>query len=194
MKKRQIELQKRLLLSANRELNVTMQTQKKEMTIMDKRKKKVLKSKGYKVGSVDEFLGLSKKESDFIELKLALSEALSERRKRSNLTQAQLAKRAGVPQSHIANIEKGKMTPRLDTLDKILKALFCNMLVVPKPTGDLDDIIHERIKRIARKKVDSVAGTMRLEDQSPPFEVLDDMLREEEAKMMQNPTSKIWED
>ena len=110
------------------------------------------------------------------------------------MTQAQLAKRAGVPQSHIAKIEIGKMHPRLDTLEKILKALHCNLLLVPKPVQNLDTIIHERISQIAKKKVDSVAGTMRLEDQSPPFELLEDMEHEERFKLLRNPTSKIWED
>ena len=110
-------------MSANRELNVMMQTQKKEMIRMDKRKKKVLKSKGYRVGTVDEFLGLSKKESDFIELKLALSEALSERRKRSNLTQAQLAKMLKSSQSRVAKMEKGDPTVSLDLLVKSLLAM-----------------------------------------------------------------------
>ena len=55
---------------------------------MDKNKKKNLESKGYKVGSVEEFLGLGTEESEYIELKLALSEALTNRRKKSNLTQA----------------------------------------------------------------------------------------------------------
>ena len=90
---------------------------------MDKRKKKVLKSKGYKVGSVDEFLGLNKKESDFIELKLALSEALSERRKRSNLTQAQLAKMLKSSQSRVAKMEKGDPAVSLDLLVKSLLAM-----------------------------------------------------------------------
>jgi hypothetical protein len=53
---------------------------------MDKKKKKYLKTKGYKVGTAQEFLGLSTEESEYIELKLALSEALAERRKKSNLT------------------------------------------------------------------------------------------------------------
>ncbi len=48
---------------------------------MDKKKKKNLESKGYKVESVEEFLGLSTEESEFIELKLALSQALTKRRK-----------------------------------------------------------------------------------------------------------------
>ena len=44
---------------------------------MDKNTRKALESKGYKVGSVEEFLGLSTEESEYIELKLALSEALA---------------------------------------------------------------------------------------------------------------------
>ncbi len=59
---------------------------------MDKRKKKDLESKGYKVGTVQEFLELSTDESEYIELKLALSDALAKLRKKSKLTQAQLAK------------------------------------------------------------------------------------------------------
>ena len=110
------------------------------------------------------------------------------------MTQAQLAKRAGVPQSHIAKIEIGKMHPRLDTLQKILKALHCDLLLVPKPVQDLDAIIHEKISQVAKKKVDGVAGTMRLEDQTPPFELLEDMRHGEESKLLRNPTSKIWEE
>lgn len=43
---------------------------------MDTKKKKALVIKGYRVGTFDEFLGLSSEESEYIELKLALSEAL----------------------------------------------------------------------------------------------------------------------
>jgi len=50
---------------------------------MEKRKKKDLVSKGYKVGSVEEFLGLSVEESEYIELKLALSDALANAAKKA---------------------------------------------------------------------------------------------------------------
>jgi hypothetical protein len=49
-----------------------------------KKKNEILESKGYKIGSVDEFLGLSKEESQYIELKLSLSQALAEHRKKTN--------------------------------------------------------------------------------------------------------------
>lgn len=90
---------------------------------MDKRKKKDLESKGYKVGSVDEFLGLSPDESDYIELKLALSEALAKLRKKSNLTQAQLAKQLKSSQSRVAKMEKGDPTVSVDLLIKSMLAM-----------------------------------------------------------------------
>ena len=90
---------------------------------MDKKKKKALEVKGYKVGSVGEFLGLSKEESEYIELKLALSQALVKRRKRSNLTQVQLAKKLNSSQSRIAKMEKGDPKVSLDLLVKSLMAM-----------------------------------------------------------------------
>jgi hypothetical protein len=49
---------------------------------MDKRKKDKLAKKGWKTGSVAEFLDLSDEESAYIEMKLALSEKLKERRQK----------------------------------------------------------------------------------------------------------------
>lgn len=90
---------------------------------MDRKKKKALEAKGYKVGSVDEFLGLSKEESEYIELKLALSQALAKCRKQRNLTQVQLAKILDSSQSRIAKMEKGDPTVTLDLLVKSLLAM-----------------------------------------------------------------------
>jgi DNA-binding XRE family transcriptional regulator len=90
---------------------------------MDSKKKKILESKGYKVGTVEEFLGLSSEESKYIELKLALSDALAKRRKKSNLTQAQLAKLLNSSQSRVAKMEKGDPTVSVDLLVKSLLAL-----------------------------------------------------------------------
>ena len=99
---------------------------------MDKGKKKDLESKGYKVGSVEEFLGLSPEESEYIELKLALSEALAKRRKKSNLTQAQLAKMLKSSQSRVAKMEKGDPTVSVDLLVKSLLAMGANKESIAK--------------------------------------------------------------
>jgi len=99
---------------------------------MDKRKKKNLESKGYKVGSVKTFLGLSTEESEYIELKLALSEALAKRRRKSNLTQVQLAKMLKSSQSRVAKMEKGDPSVSVDLLVKSLLTMGANKESIAK--------------------------------------------------------------
>ena len=62
---------------------------------MRKEKKARLVSAGWKVGSVRDFLGLSKAEEAMVELRLALSRGLRERRARRKLSQEQLARLLG---------------------------------------------------------------------------------------------------
>lgn len=90
---------------------------------MDKRKKEKLAKKGWKTGSVAEFLGLSAEESAYIEMKLALSEKLRKRRQRNKLTQAELAKVLESSQSRVAKMEAGDPTVSIDLLVKSLLAL-----------------------------------------------------------------------
>lgn len=90
---------------------------------MDKRKKQRLAKKGWKTGSVAEFLDLSAEESAYIEMKLALSEKLRERRRRKRLTQAELAKAIESSQSRVAKMEAGDPTVSIDLLVKSLLAL-----------------------------------------------------------------------
>lgn len=56
---------------------------------MNKAKRKRLECKGWKVGSADEFLGLTPAESQYAELKLALSKRLRKRREAQKLTQGE---------------------------------------------------------------------------------------------------------
>lgn len=90
---------------------------------MDKRKKAKLAKKGWKVGTVAEFLDLSAEESAYIEMKLALSGKLKEHRVRKKITQAQLAKTIESSQSRVAKMEAGDPTVSIDLLVKSLLAL-----------------------------------------------------------------------
>jgi len=107
-------------------------TAKSAGTDMDRKKKEALESKGYKLGSVEAYLGLSTEESEYIELKLALSEALIKRRKKSNLTQAQLAKILKSSQSRVAKMENGDPTVSVDLLVKSLLAMGANKKSIAK--------------------------------------------------------------
>ena len=90
---------------------------------MKSAKRKRLGTKGWKVGTVAEFLQLSTEESAYIEMKLALSNNLQERRKDKNLTQEQLARLLKSSQSRVAKMEAGDPSVSLDLLVRSLLIL-----------------------------------------------------------------------
>jgi DNA-binding XRE family transcriptional regulator len=86
-------------------------------------KKKRLETKGWKIGTVAEFLYLSPEESVYIEMKLALSRNIQERRKDKSLTQEQLARLLKSSQSRVAKMEAGDPSVSLDLLVRSLLVL-----------------------------------------------------------------------
>ncbi len=60
---------------------------------------------------------------NMIEENKTLREMVIEKRKRNNLTQVELAERAGLTQAQISNFESGKSTLGSDKLDKIFDIL-----------------------------------------------------------------------
>lgn len=90
---------------------------------MDTKKKKRLRKKGWKVGTVEEFLGLTSEENSYIELKLALSENLKKLRQQKRLTQIDLAKLIESRQFHVTAMETEASSVSLDLLVRSLLAL-----------------------------------------------------------------------
>lgn len=82
-----------------------------------------LESKGWKVGSADEFLNLTPAESVYLNLKLALSQSLRDRRQKREMTQTELAELVNSSQSRIAKMESGDSSVSLDLLIRSLLAL-----------------------------------------------------------------------
>ena len=102
---------------------------------MDKNKKRQLEAKGYKVGDTEDFLGLSEEESAYIDLKMALSQALAQRRKQRRLTQVELARKLNSSQSRVAKMEKGDPTVSVDLLVKALLAMGATRRSIAKAIG-----------------------------------------------------------
>jgi DNA-binding XRE family transcriptional regulator len=103
---------------------------------MDKDKRARLEAKGWKVGSAEEFLGLTTEESAYIELRLKLSDAVRQLRKERHLTQAQLAELLRSSQSRVAKIESADESVSLDLLVRCFLALGAT-------TEDLAKVIVE---------------------------------------------------
>ena len=83
---------------------------------MQASKKRKLQAKGWRTGSVSEFVGLSPEESEYIELRLKLADGLRARRKGQRLTQVQAAKLLKSSQSRVAKMEAGDPSVSLDLL------------------------------------------------------------------------------
>jgi DNA-binding XRE family transcriptional regulator len=92
------------------------------MTVREEKRRR-LEAKGWKVGTAQDFLGLSAEEAAFIEVKVRLATGLREWRRRRNLTQAGLAKQLQSSQSRIAKMEAGDPSVSLDLLIRSLLTL-----------------------------------------------------------------------
>ncbi len=99
---------------------------------MKSSKKQRLEAAGFKVGSPDEFLGLTPEESTLVSLRLSLAEQVRSRRLRLHCSQTELARRIGSSQSRIAKLEAAESDVSLDLLFRALFATGAKMSDVGK--------------------------------------------------------------
>lgn len=109
---------------------------------MDESKRRRLEAAGYRVTNTQEFLGLSDEEMAYIDLRIALSDALQARRKAEGLTQRALATRMGSSQSRVAKMEARDESVSLDLLVRALLASGATVLDIA------DAIAPERARAI----------------------------------------------
>lgn len=84
-------------------------------------KQQRLEAKGWQVGDAADFLALTPEESLMVEIRLALSRSLKDRRKRS-MTQAELATKIGSSQPRVAMAENGDGSVSIELLIRSLLA------------------------------------------------------------------------
>jgi ribosome-binding protein aMBF1 (putative translation factor) len=106
-----------------------------------KKEKRVrLEKSGWKVGSAEKFLGLSTEEARYLELKLALSEAVRRQRSRAGLSQEELAKRLGSSQSRVSKMEQADPTVSVDLLVR-------SMLAAGATRGEIATAIGSKVRK-----------------------------------------------
>ncbi len=88
---------------------------------MEQAKRERLEAKGWKVGTVSEFLELTPQETILIEIKLALSRNLKERRQKL-MTQVELAEKIHSSQPRIAKAENGDASVSIELLIRAMLA------------------------------------------------------------------------
>ncbi len=90
---------------------------------MDTKKRKRLEAAGWSVGDAPDFLKLTPEEAALVEMRLALSRTLRERRRAAGLTQTALAKQLGSSQSRVAKLESADASVSLELLIRALLAV-----------------------------------------------------------------------
>jgi DNA-binding XRE family transcriptional regulator len=106
---------------------------------MDAKKRKRLEAAGWAVGDTAAFLKLTPQEAALVEMRLALSRSLRERRLAAGLTQTALAKELGSSQSRVAKLEGGDPSVSLELLIRALLSVGASR----------KDVAHALARRVA---------------------------------------------
>lgn len=69
---------------------------------------------------------------------MSAASQVNQARRAAALSQRELSRRTGVPQSAIARIERGRQVPRADTLEKLLRACGFELRLAPTRGGGVD--------------------------------------------------------
>lgn len=110
------------------------------------------------------------------------------------MSQKVLSKLSKVPQSTISRIEQGHREVNLSTLSKILEAMFCDLVISPLMLESIDVIRLKQARKIAEKRVRYLTGTMNLEDQQPDPRFIEELLKQEQERLLRGPNAKLWEE
>jgi transcriptional regulator with XRE-family HTH domain len=90
---------------------------------------------------------------------MTAAEMLREARRVARLTQRQLAQRAGMPQATVGRIEAGTVSPRVDTLEHLLRAAGRELRVGTRPGMGIDrSQIRELLRLTARQRLELAAS------------------------------------
>ena len=106
---------------------------------MDAKKRKRLEAAGWTVGDATAFLKLTPEEAALVEMRLALSRSLRERRLGAGLTQVAFAKQLGSSQSRVAKLEAGDASVSLELLIRALLTVGASR----------KDVAHALARRVA---------------------------------------------
>lgn len=101
------------------------------------------------------------------------------------MSTSQLGKRVGIDQSRISRIENAEIDGdlKLSTLKKVAEGLNMKFVYGFIPNDSLESIVVQQAKIIARKRMERVNKTMRLEEQ--------ELSNEEKAKAFDDLVQKI---
>ncbi|PCI92807.1 hypothetical protein COB11_06530 [Candidatus Aerophobetes bacterium] len=124
---------------------------------------------------------------------LSIGSLIKSIRVQLGMSQRVLASRSRVPQPAISRIEQGKSDINLSTLQKILSGISCELVIAPFMPESIDCIRKRQARKIAKKQVGYLKGTMNLEDQQLDKRFTEELVKEEEKRLLHGSGSILWE-
>jgi predicted DNA-binding mobile mystery protein A len=112
------------------------------------------------------------------------------------MTTAQYAKRLGVSQPRIVELEKSEQggSVTLNTLQRAAEALGCRLVYVLVPERPLAEVVTKRAAEVAERQSRAIEQTMRLEDQAVEDNQAARALREQAIEDLLKRTARLWDD
>lgn len=112
------------------------------------------------------------------------------------MTAAQLAKRLGVSQPRVVELEQSEVSGSvtLNTLQRAAEALGCRFVYALIPERPLAETVRTRAEAVAQRQLAPVQQTMRLENQSVSDKAASDRLRNQLIEELLRRPARLWDD
>jgi predicted DNA-binding mobile mystery protein A len=112
------------------------------------------------------------------------------------MTTAQYARRLGVSQPRIVELEKSEQSGSvtLNTLQRAAEALGCRLVYVLVPNHPLAETVAKRTELIAERQAQAIEQTMRLEDQAVKGKQAAHALRRQMIEELLRHPKRLWDE
>ena len=112
------------------------------------------------------------------------------------MTSVQLARRMGVSQPRISEIEKQEVAGALtlDTLQRAANALDCQLVYALVPRESLNTLVQKRAEKVARTRLKATSHSMALEGQGVDQVDAQEQLEALIKKLTEQGGSALWDD
>ncbi len=117
-------------------------------------------------------------------------------RKAIGMTTGQLASRLGVTRQAVLDLERREVdgSTTLATLTRAANAMECDLLYAVVPRAPVRQMLLSRARAIAAKRLDRIAHSMHLEEQSVPSEEYDHEVEDLAAQILRDFPRDLWSD
>jgi predicted DNA-binding mobile mystery protein A len=112
------------------------------------------------------------------------------------MTTAQYARRLGVSQPRIIELEQSEVSGgvTLHTLQRAAEALDCRLVYALVPNRPLAETVRQRAELAAERQLSAVEHTMRLENQSVKGKTARDELRRQSVEGLLRRPARLWDE